>query len=144
MNILMFDWMKGRLQVRKTKMIALIQWALFCKKIKTMISLFSEDKIPTGDESEAFVSRLMTIPREMDDLRIHANHRPCVLYSILTDDSCKTCDDINLYETRQKDILYRIKKNILFDNEIKDRLMVWWSKVHLINSTHSLKVKRSH
>lgn len=99
------------------------------KAMKTMTSLFHEDKHSTGDESQAFLSRLTPILQQMDNLRIHEDHSPSVLYSILAGDACKDCDGINIFETCLEDVLYEVKRKVPFDNEVKDRRMVCWHNV---------------
>lgn len=101
------------------------------KSIQTMTTLYHEDKRRTGDESEKFFSLLTPILRQVDNLRIHEDHCPSVLYSILADDAREACDDINKSEARLKYLLYQLNKKVLFGKEIKGRRMVSWPNVSI-------------
>lgn len=54
------------------------------KALQVLTVLFPEEKRPTGDENEAFTSRLTPILQHIETLNIQKNQRPSVLLTLLS------------------------------------------------------------
>lgn len=86
-----------------------------------MPSLFPEENRSTGEENEAFNSRLEPIVDQMETLGIAASYRPSVLFSLLPDPARKACKIRKLHALSLDQMLDEIRKKVLLHDEVKDR-----------------------
>lgn len=101
------------------------------KSIQSMTALFPDTSRPTGEEKETFSSKLTPIIEQMETLDISEVHRPSVLFSLLPPNTParNACNKLNLKSITISEMVYEVKKKVLFDGEIQDRRVTRWNSM---------------
>ena len=115
------------LDVPESKVVEQLSFGDMQRAMSTMTSLFPASARPSGNESEPFCFKLKPILEQMESLSIPMKARPPILYGLLTGKARDVASRISFAGRDLQFLIDSIKREVLFDPDIQDRLMTRWN-----------------